>query len=145
VFIGEWGIISDGTNAAKYVHDLSDLQDKYLLSSAWWTYGYCSFGMCTFDDYGKERATITGNLIRPFLQAWSAIQTIAGATLEKKQLQLNLQGAGILKLVFPTSFHLDLVKVNGQFYVSRRTTTNPTNIVSISLTVQTCQVTIAFH
>lgn len=145
VFIGEWGIISDGTNAAQYIHDLSDLQDKYLLSSAWWTYGYCSFGMCTFDDYGKERATITGNLIRPFLQAWSAIQTIASATLEEKQFQLNLQGAGILKLVFPTSFHLDLVKVNGQLYVSRRTTTNLTNIVSLSLTVQSCEITIAFH
>ena len=100
--------------------------------------------MCIFDDYGHERATITGNLIRPFIQAWSAIQTIAG-TLEAKELQLNLQGAGMLRVVFPTSFHLELVKVNGQLVVSRRTTTPASNVVSLNLTLQACEITIAFH
>lgn len=144
VFIGEWGITSDGTNAAQYVHDLSDLLDKYLLSSAWWTYGYCSFGMCIFDDYGQERATITGNLIRPFVQAWSAIQAIVG-TLDAKQLLVNTQGTGMLRVVFPISYHLEVVKVNGQLVVSRRTTPPAPNIVSLNLTLQACEITIAFQ
>jgi aryl-phospho-beta-D-glucosidase BglC (GH1 family) len=144
VFIGEWGIVSDGTNAAQYVHDLSDLLDKYLLSSAWWTYGYCSNGMCIFDDSGQERGTITGNLIRPFVQAWSAIQAIAG-TLGAEELQLSLQGAGTLRVVFPTFYHLQLVQVNGQLVVLRRTTISASNILSLDLTLQTCEVTIAFH
>jgi hypothetical protein len=144
VFIGEWGIVSSGTNAAQYVHDLSDLLDKYLLSSAWWTYGYCSYGMCIFDDSGQERTTITGNLIRPFVQAWSAIQAIAG-TLSAKELQLSLQGAGTLRVVFPTFYHLQLVQVNGQLVVLKRTTISASNIVSLNLTLQACEVTIVFH
>jgi len=144
VFIGEWGLTSEGGNAAQYIHDVSDLQDKYLLSSAWWTYGYCSFGMCVFDDYGKERTTITGNLIRPYVRVSSAVSLSSEVTVEKEEFLVNLQGPGVLKIAFPAFYHLTAVKVNGQLVISKSRPLLIMNTVSITLTGQASQVTVGF-
>ncbi len=74
VFIGEWGIVAETTNASKYVRDVADLLDKYLMGSAYWTYGRAAFGMALIDKNGNERNVLVENLVRPFVRLASNVQ-----------------------------------------------------------------------
>jgi aryl-phospho-beta-D-glucosidase BglC (GH1 family) len=103
VFVGEWGLRVDGTNASQYTHDFTDLEDKYLISGAWYTYGYCSYGLCLFDDNGNQRTAITQYLIRPRLYVYSAPITSSQLALSVNQFQTFLSGSGIVRVYFPST------------------------------------------
>jgi aryl-phospho-beta-D-glucosidase BglC (GH1 family) len=91
VFIGEWGMLADGNNVANYIRDFSDLLDKYLMSSAWWTYFRGDWKMDLLDPNGNERTILTQNLIRPYVGIVTTLPTYLGLSTDMKQLQIGIQ------------------------------------------------------
>jgi len=104
VFIGEWGMLSSAGDVATYIRDFSDLMDKYLMSSAWWSYGKGGFQMYLLDESGNERVILTQNLVRPYVGMSSAIPSYSSFTSDTKKLVVSAQGPYEMR-IYVSPFH----------------------------------------
>jgi endoglycosylceramidase len=92
IFIGEWGMLASGDNVTGYIRDFSDLLDRYMMSSAWYSYGRSSWEMDLLDKSGNERVILTQNLIRPYVGISSAIPSGSSFSVGTKELRVGVYG-----------------------------------------------------
>lgn len=140
VFIGEWGTPVENPNATKYIRDLLDAQDKYLLSWAWWTYGKDDFGMCLFDAKGRERTQLVQNLVRPFTSRFLIPPSVTFDVV-KKEFRLALTGYNVVSVNLSsvyTKFTLSVISGSATWTSSDRVliVSVPTGNSQIVMSVQ---------
>ena len=110
VFVGEWGMLASAGDVATYIRDFYDLTDKYLMSSAWWSYGKGGFQMYLLDQSGNERVVLTQNLIRPYLGMSSTTPSYSSYSPDTKEFRVGLQGPCEMR-VYVSPFR-DVAQVN---------------------------------
>lgn len=117
VFVGEWGMRVEGTNAVQYILDLTDLMDEHLLGAAWWAYAKGSFGMYLLDEAGNVRSTLVNNLVRPFISGSSASIYSSHFDRDAGQFRVDLKGVSVVLVRLP-SFYLRSFAVQTDIGVS---------------------------
>jgi endoglycosylceramidase len=103
VFIGEWGICVEATNATQFIRDFLDLMDKYYLGGTCFGYGKAPWGMYLLDKSGNMRTALVENLVRPYVGVSSAPFSSSFDTDEKK-LIISAKGGTILGVYLPSSY-----------------------------------------
>jgi endoglycosylceramidase len=110
IFIGEWGMLADGSNVTNYIRDFSGFLDEYLMSAAWYSYGKSHWGMNLQDQYGNDRVILTQNLIRPYVGMAHGSPSHSSFSTDTRQLQIAIPGPCTVNVYVPP-FH-DIAQVN---------------------------------
>jgi hypothetical protein len=103
-------MLASAGDVATYIRDFSDLMDKYMMSSTWWSYGKNSWQMDLLDNSGKEHVILTQNLIRPYPGMSSRIPSSSSFSPGTKELRVYVQGPCVIGMyILP---FLDVAQVN---------------------------------